>query len=109
MLDADRLTDKVLDKVEAALTRMLALGEVVDSIDFQLSAMPTQNGVTIIGLVYISLKGPVFGQSMSNIDAIFDLTVLSSQAAIDTSVRASLDSIRARKSQVLLEAATLRN
>lgn len=98
---ADRLSDLVLDMVDDALARTLALGEAVHCVEFQLAMMPSPQGMQMVGMLYVSLKGPVLGQTLGNTDLIPDLGFLSSQQFIDARVRACLEAIRAQKSQLL--------
>lgn len=97
----ERLSDQVCEKVADALTRMLAFGELVESIEFSLTVVPTPNGLIPVGVVYVALKGPLVGSVLQNTDVVLDLSVLASQQGIDQSVRQSLDSIRAQKAAIL--------
>jgi hypothetical protein len=98
----DRLSDRVCDMVEDALTRLLAFGEQVDAIEFQLTIMPNQLGQPMtVGLIHLALKGPIIGQALRNTDVIPDLQMLDRQDAIDESVRRCLDMLRGMRAQVL--------
>lgn len=97
----DRLSDQVCDKVDDALTRMLAFGEQVDSIEFAMALLPTTNGIMPVGIVYVGIKGPVLGTVLFNADVVLDLSLLASQDQVDGCVRQSLDQIRSRKAAIL--------
>jgi hypothetical protein len=98
---ADRLTERVLDMVDDAFGRGLAAGEVIDSIDFTITMLPTPAGMQLVGLLYICVKGPLLGTVLSNTDVITDLGMLSSQEFVDDRVRVGLESIRTQKAQLL--------
>lgn len=95
------LRERTLAMVDDALERILAFGEIVDCTEFQLVLMPGPQGLTFVGMIHVSLKGPVLGTTIGNFDLVTDLGLLTSQEFIDDRVRTSLESIRTQKAQTL--------
>lgn len=97
-----RLRERTLEMVEDALVRTLAFGETVDAIDFALTVAPTPQGMAIVGMLHVSLKGPVLGTTLGNVDMCPDLGALSSQEFIDDRVRICLEAVRQQRAQQLI-------
>lgn len=87
--------------VNDALARGLAFGEIIDATDFSIAVHPTQQGPQMVGVLYLSVKGPVLGTTIDTCQIILNVAALKSQAVVDEQVRVALEAIRATKSQVL--------